>query len=77
MLEGLDEGVGVIFANLIDPKVINDEGENNGLGVVLPERGGSGNRGEAKMGEVRFESVVGDAMRLACLRPGMPFRVSR
>ena len=60
-LEGLDEVVGFLFANVLDPKVINDEGENDGLGVVLPERGGSGNRGKAKMGEVSFESVVCDA----------------
>ena len=35
-LEGLDEVVGVLFADVLDPKVINDEGENDGLGVVLP-----------------------------------------
>ena len=49
-LEGLDEVVGVIFANVLEPKVINDEGENDGLGSVLPERRSSGKRGEAKMG---------------------------
>ena len=31
---------------------------------MLTERRGSGNRGKAKMGEVRFESVVGDAAGL-------------
>ena len=35
-LEGLDEVVGVRFAYILDPKVINDEGENDGLGGVLP-----------------------------------------
>ena len=35
-LEGLDEVVGALFANVLDPKVINNEGENYGLGVVLP-----------------------------------------
>ena len=44
-LEGLDEVVRVLFADVFDPKVINDEGENDGLGVVLPERRGSRNRG--------------------------------
>ena len=53
--------VGVFLANLLDPKVIKNEGENNGLGGLLPERRVSGNRDEAKMGEVIFEPVVGDA----------------
>ena len=35
-LEGLDEVVGVFLANVLDPKVINDEGENDRLGGVLP-----------------------------------------
>ena len=56
--------VGVLFAGVLDPKVINNEGENDGLGGVLPERRGSGNRGEAKMGKASFESVVGDAAGL-------------
>ena len=56
--------VGVLFADVLDPKVINDEGENDGLGGVLPERRGSGNRGEGKMGEVSFESVFGNAAGL-------------
>ena len=60
-MEGLDEVVGVLFADVLDSKVINDEGENDGLGGVISERRGSGNRGETKMGEVSFESVVGDA----------------
>ena len=49
-LEGLDEVVGVFFADVLDPKVINNEGENDGLGGVLPERRGSGNRGASKVG---------------------------
>ena len=63
-MEGLDEVVGVLFAYVIEPKVINDEGENDGFGGVLLERRGSGHRGEAKMGEVSFESVVGNAAGL-------------
>ena len=46
--------VGVLLSNVIDPKVFNDEGENDGLGDVLPERRSSGNRGESKMGNVSF-----------------------
>ena len=56
--------VGVLFADVLDPKVIKNEGENDGLGGVLPERRGSWNRGESKMGKVSFESVVGDAAGL-------------
>ena len=43
--EGLDKVVGVLFAYVIDPKVMNNEGENDGLGGVLPERRSSGNKG--------------------------------
>ena len=57
----MDEAVGVFLADVLDPKVINDEGENDGLGGVLLERRGSGNRGKAKMGKVSFELVVGNA----------------
>ena len=56
--------VGVLFADVLDPKVINNEGENYGIGVVLPERRGSGNRGKSKIGKVSFELVVGDAVGL-------------
>ena len=60
-LEGLDEVVGFFLADVLDPKVINHEGENDGLGCVLPERRGSGNRGKAKMDEMSFEPVVDNA----------------
>ena len=63
-LEGLDEVVGVLLDNVLDPKVINDEGENDGLRGVLPERRGSGNTGEVKVGEVSFEPVVDNAAGL-------------
>ena len=63
-LEGLDEVVGVFLANVLDPKVINYEGENDGLCGVLPERRGSGNRGVSKVGKVSFEPVVGGAAGL-------------
>ena len=56
--------VGVIFSNVLDAKLVNDEGEKDGLDVVLPQRRGFGHRGEAKLGEVSFESVVGDAAGL-------------
>ena len=57
-LQGLDE------ENLLDAKVINDKGEKYGLGVVLPQRRGSGYRGKTELREVSFESVVGNAAGL-------------
>ena len=63
-LEVLDEVVGVLLADVFDPKFINYEGENDGLGGMLPERRGSGNRGKAKMVGVIFEPVVGNVAGL-------------
>ena len=63
-LEGLDEVVGLLFAYVLHPKVINNKGENDELGGVLPERWGYGHRGETKIVEVRFASVIGDAAGL-------------
>ena len=37
-LEDLDDVVGVILAYILDPKVVNDKGESDGLGDVLSER---------------------------------------
>ena len=48
-LGGLDEVVGVLLSDILDPKVDDDKGENDGLVGVLPERRSSGNRGESKM----------------------------
>ena len=63
-LEGLDEVVSVFLAYVIDPKVVDNEEENYGLGGVLPERRGSGNRSKSKVVKVSFEPVVGDAAGL-------------
>ena len=60
-LEGLYEVVGVFLANVLEPKVDDDKGENDGLGGVLPESRSYGNRGESKVGKVSFEPVIGDA----------------
>ena len=38
-LEGLDEVVGVLFSNVLHAKVVYDEGEKYGFGVVLPALG--------------------------------------
>ena len=45
-LEGLEEVVGVLFSDVLDAKVVYDEGEKYGFGVVLPQRRGSGYMGE-------------------------------
>ena len=63
-LEVLDEMVSVLLANILDPKVVDDEGKSDGLGGVLPECRSSDNRGESKMGKVSFELVVGDSAGL-------------
>ena len=63
-MEGLDEVVGVLFSNVLHAKVVYKEGEKYGFGVVLPQRRGSEYRGESELGEVSFESVVGDAAGL-------------
>ena len=74
-MEGLDEVVGVLLADILDSKVVNNEGESDGIGGLLPERSSSGNRGESKMGKMSFEPVVGNVAGF--LRPGMPFWISR
>ena len=63
-LEGLDEVAGVFLADVLDPKVVNDAGENDGIGGVLPERRSSGNRSKYKVCKVRFERVIGNAAGL-------------
>ena len=63
--------VGVLFYYVLDPKVVNNKGENDGLGGVLPERWGSGHRSKSKMGKVSFELVVGDAAEF--IEAGQPF----
>ena len=54
-LQGLDEMVGVLFSYVLDAKIVNDEVEKYGLGAVLPQRQGSGYRGETKLVEVSSE----------------------
>ena len=48
-MEGLDEVVGVLFYDVLDAEVVYDEGEKYGFGVVLPQRRGSGYRGENEL----------------------------
>ena len=44
-LEGLDEVVGVFLDDILDPKVVNDKGYNDGLGGVLPDGAKGGEHG--------------------------------
>ena len=59
--EGLDEVVWIFLSDVLDPKFVDDEGENDELGGVLPERSSSGNRGKSKVGKVSFDPGVGGA----------------
>ena len=54
----------VLFSDVLDAKVVYNEGEKYGFGVVLPQCRGSGYRGETELGYVRFDSVAGDAAGL-------------
>ena len=63
-LEGLDEVVSILFPDVLYAKVVYGEGEEYGFGVLIPQSWGSGYRGKPKLGEVSFDSVVGDAAGL-------------
>ena len=63
-LEGLDKVVSVLLADILDPKVVDNERESDRLAGVLPERRSYGNRRESKMGKVSFEPVIGNAVVL-------------
>ena len=39
-LEGLDEVVGVLFSDVLDAKVVYNDREEYGFGIVLPQRWG-------------------------------------
>ena len=52
------------FFHVLDAKVVNDAREKYEFGVVLTQFRGSGYRGENELGEVSFESIIGDAAGL-------------
>ena len=56
--------VRVLFAEILDTKVVDNEGESVGIGGVIPERRSSGNRGEYKMSNTSFDPVVGNSAGL-------------
>ena len=49
-LEGLYEVVVVLFSDVLDAKIVYNEGEPYGFGVVLPQSWGSGYRGKTELG---------------------------
>ena len=63
-MEGLDGVVGVFLADVLDPNVVDNGVENDGVGGMLPDCRSSGNRGEYKVGKVSFEPVIDDAVCL-------------
>ena len=58
--------VGVLFSNVLDTKVVYEEGKNMRLVLCLSQRRGSVYRGsgETEPSEVSFEFVDGDAAGL-------------
>ena len=53
-LEGLDEVVGIFFADIFDAKIIHHKGKSDGFGSMIPKGGGVGNRRKAEPRKVRF-----------------------
>ena len=64
----------MLFSNVLNAEIVDDEGEIDGSRVVGPEGGGDGDWAIAIFGKMGSEAVV--AMRPACFRPGMPLRIS-
>jgi hypothetical protein len=60
VLEGLDEMIGMLFANVLDSKVVDDEAENDGTCRVFPETWGSWCWIVAILDEMLGEALVGD-----------------
>jgi hypothetical protein len=50
VLKGIDEVVGIVFANILDAKVINNEAEGDVTALVLPKAGGLRSWGVAVFG---------------------------
>jgi hypothetical protein len=59
VLQGIDKMVGIVFANIFDAKVVNDEAEGDVTALVSPKAGGARRWGVAVYGEVGLESNVG------------------
>jgi len=57
--ENGDEVVGILFANILDPKVINNEGKHDGFGGVPEEAGGVAGFDKPSREELADELFVG------------------
>ena len=56
--EGPDEMFGVLFANIFDAKIVDDQQESDVFGKFFPKRGRTSDRGVAKLRKVELETVV-------------------
>ena len=59
-LEGGDEMLGIVFVDVLDPKVIVDEGEDDVACGVAPQAGSVFHGYVALFGEMLGEALVGD-----------------
>ena len=57
--ENRDQVVGILFANILDPKVINNEGKHDGSGGVPEEAGGVAGFNKTSRKELADELFVG------------------
>jgi hypothetical protein len=60
ILKGFDEVVGIVFADVLDAKVVDNEAEGDVAARVTPEAGGSRRGGVAVFGKVGGETNVGN-----------------
>lgn len=54
----------MLFSNALDAKVVDDQQEADGTGVMGPKGRRSGDRAIPKLGQMGGESVIGDAAGL-------------
>jgi hypothetical protein len=70
ILECAEEVLGMLFANILDAKVIEDEQEGNVASVVVPKSWGARSWDIAVLGKMILKLLVGDDA--ACFKPYMP-----
>ena len=63
-LEGLEQVVSIVFADIFYAEVVNDKGESDVTLRMLPYGGGARDRRISKQGKVYFQPVIGDAAGL-------------
>jgi hypothetical protein len=64
LTEGVEKMMGVIFAHILDTKVVNYQGESDRTGVVGSQGGGSRDGTVSILGKVKGELVVGNTAGL-------------